>query len=69
MPLVLTRRLDESVMIGDDIEVTIHEIRGGAVKLLIAAPRSVKLWRSELWLERRRRGANGGSSAPGRGAA
>jgi carbon storage regulator len=69
MPLVLTRKLDESVMIGDDVEVTIHEISGGQVKLLIAAPRSVKLWRSELWRERRRRAADDARASSGQGAA
>lgn len=51
--LVLTRRLDESIMIGDDVEITLRQIKGGQVKLAIAAPRTVRIWRTELWLERR----------------
>jgi carbon storage regulator len=52
--LVLTRCLNESIMIGDDIEISIHEIRGGQVKLAIAAPRDVRILRMELWRAGRR---------------
>lgn len=46
--LVLTRRDSESVMIGDDIEITVLEVAGAAVKIGISAPRAVKVLRSEL---------------------
>jgi carbon storage regulator CsrA len=46
--LVLTRRGSESVMIGDDIEITVLEVAGAAVKIGISAPRAVKVLRSEL---------------------
>ncbi|CAM3442417.1 carbon storage regulator CsrA [Nocardioides dubius] len=46
--LVLSRKAGESVLVGDDIEVTILEIRGDVVRVGIAAPRSVSVQRSEL---------------------
>jgi len=51
--LRLTRRIGESVVIGDGIEVTIMNIRGHQVHLGITAPREVKVIRDEL-LERDR---------------
>ena len=48
--LVVTRRKDESVMIGDDVEVTIVAVSGGQVKLGFTCPRSVEVLRKELWL-------------------
>ena len=49
--LVLTRRRDESIMIGDDIRVTVVEVRGDQVKLGIDAPRSIPVHREEVYLE------------------
>lgn len=46
--LVLTRQAGESVRIGENIEITVLEVRSGAVKIGIAAPRSVRVFRSEL---------------------
>ena len=46
--LVLTRRLGESIRIGDDIEVFVTELHGNQVKLGIKAPRDVKIIREEL---------------------
>ena len=46
--LVLGRKSGESVMLGDDIEVRVLEVRGGHVKLGFDAPRSVSICRSEL---------------------
>jgi carbon storage regulator len=49
--LILTRRVGESVVIGDDIVVTVVEVRGDAVRLGIEAPRSVDVHREEIYLE------------------
>lgn len=49
--LVLTRRLKESIMIGDDIEVKIISIEGEQVKLGIIAPRHVEVHRREIYLD------------------
>ena len=46
--LVLSRHRDESIIIGDDIIVTIVDIRGDKVRLGIEAPRTVPVFRQEL---------------------
>jgi len=46
--LVLSRKLDESIVIGEDIEVKIISIEKGVVKLGIEAPKSISIVRSEL---------------------
>ena len=46
--LVLTRRQGESIAIGNDVVVTVLEIRGGQVRLGIAAPPAVTVLRSEI---------------------
>ncbi|HHN46404.1 MAG TPA: carbon storage regulator [Planctomycetes bacterium] len=47
--LVLSRRLGESIVIGGNIRVVVSGISGNQVKLSIEAPRSVPIYRSELW--------------------
>ena len=46
--LVLSRRVGESIVIGDDVRVTVLEVRGDVVRVGIDAPRSVKVHRAEL---------------------
>jgi len=46
--LVLSRKKDEKLMIGEDIEVTIVEVKGETVKIGISAPPEVKIYRGEL---------------------
>ena len=46
--LILTRKIDESIVIDDDITVTVLEISGERVKIGIDAPRSVTILRHEL---------------------
>lgn len=46
--LVLSRRVGESVVVGDDVVVTVLEVRGDIVRVGIAAPRSVAVHRAEL---------------------
>jgi carbon storage regulator len=48
--LVLSRRRDESVMVGDLIEVSVLSIKGGKVKLGITAPESVPVFRKEVYV-------------------
>jgi len=48
--LVLTRKLNESIMIGDSVEVTVVEVKGEQVKLGIKAPKDVKVHRREVYL-------------------
>lgn len=47
--LVLSRQRDETIMIGDDIEVTVVDIRGDKVRLGINAPKSVSVHRKEVY--------------------
>lgn len=46
--LVLSRRVGESVVIGDDVTVSVLEVRGDVVRVGISAPRSVAVHRAEL---------------------
>ena len=48
--LVLTRKEDESIMIGDDIEVKVLDVKESQVKLGIVAPRQVAVHRREVYL-------------------
>ena len=47
--LILARKSNERIMIGDDIEIAVVEIRGDQVKLGIVAPESVKVYRREVF--------------------
>ncbi len=47
--LVLSRRKDESIMIGDDVEITIVDIRGDKVRLGITAPKTIPVHRREVY--------------------
>lgn len=47
--LVLSRQRDETIMIGDDIEITVVDIRGDKVRLGISAPASVPVHRKEVY--------------------
>lgn len=47
--LVLSRQRDETIMIGDDIEVTVVDIRGDKVRLGINAPKEISVHRKEVY--------------------
>jgi carbon storage regulator len=49
--LVLTRRAGESVMIGDDVVITVLEARGDVIRLGIQAPKDVRVHREEVYRE------------------
>lgn len=49
--LVLTRKRDESIIIGDNIRIVVVDVRGDQVKLGIDAPRSISVHREEVYLE------------------
>ena len=49
--LVLTRKLEESVMIGDNIEIKVISVHGETIKLGITAPRSIPVHRKEVYEE------------------
>ena len=47
--LVLTRKLGEGIVIGDDVTITIVEMKGGNVRIGIDAPRDKKIYRQEIY--------------------
>lgn len=49
--LVLTRKLNESIMVGDNVKITIVDVKGDQVKLGITAPREVVVHREEVYRE------------------
>lgn len=49
--LVLTRKANQSIMIGDDVEVSVLAVMGEKVRIGIQAPRDVPVFRREVYLE------------------
>jgi carbon storage regulator len=49
--LVLSRRVNQSIKIGDDIEIMIIEVRGDQVRIGVNAPRDVAVHRKEVYLQ------------------
>lgn len=47
--LILSRKTDQQIKIGDDITITIIEVRGEQVKIGVEAPKSVKVFRQEVF--------------------
>ena len=64
--LVLTRKSNQSIMIGDDIEVSVLSIMGEKVRIGIQAPRDVPVFRREVYLEiqQEREGVAAGARDP-----
>ncbi len=66
--LVLTRKSNQSIMIGDDIEITVLSVMGEKVRIGIQAPQKVPVFRKEIYLEIHSEGesaAVAGAAAPG----
>jgi carbon storage regulator len=61
--LVLTRKSNQSIMIGDDIEVSVLSIMGEKVRIGIQAPRDIPVFRREVYLEIQQENVAAGSSA------
>ena len=49
--LALTRKTGDAIMINNNIEVTVLEVRGDQVKIGISAPKEVSIYRKEVYLE------------------
>ena len=49
--LVLTRKKDQTLVISDNIEITVLDIQGDQIRIGIDAPKNVKVFRKELYLE------------------
>jgi carbon storage regulator len=52
--LRLTRRAGERIVLGDDVFIEVLEVSGQTVRLGIDAPRSLRIYREEIWLEVKR---------------
>jgi carbon storage regulator len=57
--LVLTRKSNQSIMIGDEIEVSVLAIMGEKVRIGIQAPRDIPVFRKEVYIEIQEEGAQG----------
>jgi carbon storage regulator len=49
--LALSRKVNESIIVGNDIEITILEVKGDQVKIGINAPKAVPIYRKEIYLQ------------------
>ena len=56
--LVLTRKLGQSIIINDNIEITILEVKGESVRIGVEAPREVSIYRHEIYEEIKRENQN-----------
>ncbi|MCR9296011.1 MAG: carbon storage regulator CsrA [bacterium] len=63
--LVLSRHRDESIMIGDDVVITIVDIRGDKVRLGIEAPQDIPVHRQEVYEAIKRENQKAGQVQPG----
>lgn len=67
--LVLTRKSNQSIMIGDDVEITVLSVMGEKVRIGIQAPQKVPVFRKEIYLEIHSEGeGEGGKHNPAPGA-
>jgi carbon storage regulator len=61
--LVLTRKSNQSIMIGDEIEISVLAIMGEKVRIGIQAPRDIPVFRKEVYLEIQQERLDGGTGA------
>lgn len=61
--LILTRRISESIIIGDDVKLTVLGVKGNQVRIGIDAPKDVSVHREEIYM-RIKQEKNGHTSAP-----
>ena len=60
--LALARKVNESIMIGNDIEITVLEIKGDQIKLGVKAPKSLPIYRKELYVQIQEENKQAGSA-------
>ena len=63
--LILTRRVGETLMIGDEVPVTVLGVKGNQVRIGINAPKDVAVHREEIYQRIKREGTAGSGSADG----
>ncbi len=66
MMLILTRRVGESVMIGNEVTITVLSVKGNQARIGISAPRHIAVHREEIYerIKRKQRGAAAQSGEP-----
>jgi carbon storage regulator len=62
--LILSRKTNQSIIIGDDVEISVVDIKGDTVKLGIKAPRTVKVFRQEVYEEIQRENREAARATP-----
>jgi carbon storage regulator len=62
--LVLTRSLNQAIMIGDNIEIVVVSVKGDKVRIGIKAPNSVPVYRAELYAEIKEANVQAADAAP-----
>jgi carbon storage regulator len=63
--LVLSRRINETIKIGDDIEIMIIDVRGDQVRIGVAAPKDVPVHRKEIYLQIQQENVKAAQAAAG----
>lgn len=62
--LILTRKVGESVLVGDQIKIMVVEVKGRQVRLGVEAPRETKIYRGELFERIQEENSRAGSASP-----
>ncbi|PIZ04276.1 MAG: carbon storage regulator [Gammaproteobacteria bacterium CG_4_10_14_0_8_um_filter_38_16] len=60
--LILTRRISESIIVGDDVKITVLGVKGNQVRLGVDAPKTVSVHREEIYERIKHEKENAGSS-------
>ena len=61
--LIITRKPGEKIMLGDDVTIEVIEVSGSSVRIGIAAPRSLPVYREEIWAAVKEENAASAASA------
>jgi carbon storage regulator len=62
--LILTRRPQETLVVGDNIKVQVLGVKGGQVRLGVEAPREVPVYREEIWVRIKQNKSKSGKLEP-----
>jgi carbon storage regulator len=62
--LVLTRKKDQALIISDNIEITVLDIQGDQIRLGVEAPKNIKIFRKEIYLEIQEENKNAAKHTP-----
>jgi carbon storage regulator len=64
--LIITRRPGEKIMVGDDVVLEVIEVSGSSVRVGISAPRSIAVYREEIWRAVKEENATAAAAEPDR---